>query len=70
MRALIKHIMTIGSSLLLVHLKLIAFLQLNLVFAKYQTLKNNNNNNKNNNNLNLLTLSKRSAKQELTPKVT
>jgi hypothetical protein len=50
MRALIKHIMTIGSSLLLVHLKLIAFLQLNLVFAKYQTLKNNNNNNKNNNN--------------------
>jgi len=36
MRALIKHLVTIGSSPSLVHLKLIAFLQLNLIFAKYK----------------------------------
>jgi hypothetical protein len=39
MRALIKHLVTIGSSPSLVHLKLIAFLQLKLIFPKYQMLK-------------------------------
>lgn len=38
MRTLIKHIVTIGSSPSL-HLKQIAFLQLKLIFPKYQMLK-------------------------------